>query len=70
MTNKTEATAKEVKKPGYNAPVERNPHKDMLASITMIDGNEVAKWFHRGNHVFTVVTFPDGKMKYTPAIEA
>lgn len=69
MTNKNEATAKEVKKPGYNAPVERNPHKDMLASITMVDGVEVAKWFHRGRHVFTVFNKEDGSMTYKTAID-
>lgn len=55
-------------KPGYDCPVVRNPHKDMLASITTIDGNEVAKWFHRGNHVFTVTTYADGRMSYKTAI--
>lgn len=62
-TNKNAAS-----KPGFDSPVIRNPHKDMLASITTIDGNEVAKWFHRGNHVFTVTTAPDGTMKYRSAI--
>lgn len=55
-------------KPGYDSPVVRNPHKDMLASITTIDGNEVATWFHKGKHVFTVTTFADGTMKYRSAI--
>lgn len=64
MTAKTEA-----KKPGFNAAVERNPHKDMLASITTVDGNEVAMWFHRGKHVFTVTTFEDGSIKYRSAID-
>lgn len=69
MNENNEAKKPEVKKPGYNAPVERNPHKDMLASISTVDGNEVAMWFHRGVHVFTVTTFADGKMKYVSAID-
>lgn len=62
-------TDKEIRKPGYNSPVERNPHKDMLASISMDGETEVAMWFHRGNHVFTVRTAPDGTMKYRSAID-
>lgn len=64
MTTKTE-----LKKPGYNSPVERNPHKDMLASISMVDGNEVAMWFHRGKHVFTVTTTPEGVIRYVTALD-
>lgn len=68
MTTESAKPAEDSPKPGYSAPVERNPHKDMLASITTVDGNEVAKWFHRGKHVFTVTTFEDGTMKYRSAI--
>lgn len=68
METKTETKAVVGTKPGYDSPVVRNPHRDMLASITMVDGEEVAKWFHRGNHVFTVTTFKDGTMKYRSAI--
>lgn len=58
----------EIKKPGYDAPAERDPVKnDMICSISMVDGNEVAKWFHRRNHVFTVTTKPDGTIKYEAA---
>lgn len=66
MTKENTAVA-DAPKPGYDCPVERNPHKDMLASITTVDGNEVAKWFHRGRHAFTVTTFADGTMKYVNA---
>ncbi len=69
MTNANNETAKnEAVKPGYNAPVVRNPHKDMLASIVTVDGVEVATWFHKGKHVFTVTTHEDGRMVYKSAI--
>lgn len=63
MTSKNEA-----KKPGYNAPVVRNPNRDMLCSITTIDDIERAVWFHRGKKVFTVTTYADGTMKYESAL--
>lgn len=63
MTDKNEP-----KKPGYNAPIERNPNRDMLCSITTMDGIERAMWFHRGTHVFTVTTYADGTLKYEAAL--
>lgn len=44
-------------------------HKDMLASIRMEGEVEVAQWFHRGTHVFTVRTGPDGKPSYKSVVE-
>lgn len=63
MTDKKEPT-----KPGFNAPAVRNPNRDMLCSITTMDGVERAIWFHRGKKVFTVTTYADGTLKYESAL--
>lgn len=47
----------------------RDPHKDMLASFRMEGETEIAEWFHKGNHVFTVRTAPDGSMIYRSVVE-
>lgn len=62
LTDKNEAV-----KPGFNAPADRDPVRDMLAEITMDGDVEVAKWFHKGTHVFTVRTLPNGKLDYRAA---
>lgn len=47
-----------------------NPHKDMLCVISMDGETEVAKWMHKGTHVFTVRTDKAGNTKYQAAVDA